>query len=300
MLRVLALLPVAALSASGGPPLDGIAHIGLRVSDPARAHAYYSGVLGLRRAFTAADGAAFYKVSDDQYLEIAPGLKPDDVVRLTHIALATRDVASVRRLLRTPAPRADPNGDLSVSVTAPEGTRIDFVKYRPGGRETEARGQFLEGPSISRHLQHTGVIVLREQLEAVLKFYRDTLGCREVWRLEAKPGDLRLVKLLVPGARRDIIELMIRATPPDAKAAGSAHHINFEVADIHAAHRFVRARGAPVAPDFRPRVNAEDIWAFNLFDPDGTRTEVQDLTKIPAAAVTEETFHGRRAWVLSN
>ncbi|PYT27059.1 MAG: oxidoreductase [Acidobacteria bacterium] len=31
----------------------------------------------------------------------------------------------------------------------------------------------------------------------------------------------------------------------------------------------------------KPVVNAENIWAINLLDPDGTRTEVQDLKKVP-------------------
>ena len=90
---------------------------------------------------------------------------------------------------------------------------------------------------------------------------------------------------------------MIHSGPVTPQQIGSMQHINFEVADIHAAHRFVLARGGKLP---LPVVNAEDIWAFNILDPDGSRTEVQDLTKIPMSSVTEETFHGRRAWVLSN
>jgi len=121
-----------------------------------------------------------------------------------------------------------------------------------------------------------------------------------MWRYEPTPGDLRLIKLWVPGKRRDIIELMIHSGALTPARIGSMHHINFEVPDIHAAHRFVLAHGAALPAGFHPVVNAEDIWAFNLIDPDGSRIEVQDLTKIPMATVAEETFHGRRAWVLGN
>jgi catechol 2,3-dioxygenase-like lactoylglutathione lyase family enzyme len=144
------------------------------------------------------------------------------------------------------------------------------------------------------------VIVPREKLDTVLAFYRDKLGCKEMWRYEPTPGDLRLIKLWVPGKRRDIIELMIHSGALTPARIGSMHHINFEVPDIHAAHRFVLAHGAALPAGFHPVVNAEDIWAFNLIDPDGSRIEVQDLTKIPMATVAEETFHGRRAWVLGN
>lgn len=269
------------------------------MSDLDKADAHYSGFLGLPRAFRTGDGAAFYKVSDDQYIEILAG---ESTAPPFHVALQTTDIEAARRLLRArgiAAPRAakDPAGNLAFTIAAPEGTRIDFVEYRAGSLESNARGKFLDAPRVFDHLQHTGVIVARHQLDAVLRFYRDVLGCTEMWRYEPKPGDLRLIKLWLPGKRRDIIEIMIQTGPLTRQETGSMQHINFAVTDIHAAHRFVLSRGAKLPS---PIVNAEDIWGFNLRDPDAWRTEVQDLTKIPAASVTEETFHGRRAWVLSN
>ena len=286
-------------------PIAGIARVGYRVTDPAKAQVFYSGVLGLPRVFEAPGGAALYKVSDRQYIEIAPGLNAQENVRLTHIALETTDIRLLRAMLRArglsaSVPTKDARGDLAMSLQAPEGTRIEFVEYRDGSIEGEARGKFLDAPRISGHLQHAGVIVGREQLEAVLHFYRDVIGCTEFWRYEPTPGDLRLVKLMLPGARHDIIELMIHSGTLDRGSIGAMQHINFEVIDIHAAHRFVLANGAVLPADFRPSVNAEDIWAFNLSDPDGTRIEVQDLTKIPNASIHQGTFSGRQAWVLAN
>ena len=285
-------------------PIEGIARVGYRVADATKAQAFYSGVLGLQR-MDEPGGAALHKVNDQQYVEIAPGLNANEDVRLTYIALETTDIRSLQRLLRSrglssKAPVKDARGDLSISLEAPEGTRIEFIEYRAGSLEREARGKFLDSPRISNHLQHVGVIVEREKLESVLRFYRDAIGCTEFWRYEPTPGDLRLVKLMLPGERHDIIELMIHSGPVNRASIGSMHHINFEVTDIHAAHRFVLAHGAVLKPGFRPNVNAEDIWAFNLTDPDGTRIEVQDLTKIPMATIREETFSGRQAWVLAN
>jgi len=298
-------LLLRAASAAQPLPIAGIARVAYRVTDAVKAQAFYTGVLGFPRVFDAPAGAAFYKVNDRQYIEIAPGLKATQDVRLAYIALETTDIRLLRAMLRSRGlsagvPVKDARGDLSLSLEAPEGTRIEFIEYRAGSLERQARGKFLDSPRISSHLQHAGVIVGREQLEAVLHFYRDGIGCTEFWRYEPAPGDLRLVKLMLPGERRDIIELMIHSGPLDRGSLGSMQHINFEVADIHAAHRFVLARGAVLSPGFRPRVNAEDIWAFNLSDPDGTRIEVQDLTKIPMASIRQATFSARHAWVLEN
>ena len=302
----IASLFLLAQTASAAPPLPvaGIARVGYRTASAAKAQAFYSGVLGLQR-IEAPGGVSLYKVSDQQYIEIAPGLNPTEDVRLTHVALETTNVRALQHLLRSRglsagAPAKDAKGDLSISLTAPEGTRIEFIEYRPGSLELEGRGKFLDSPRISNHLQHVGVIVERGQLESALHFYRDGIGCTEFWRYEPTPGDLRLVKLMLPGERHDIIELMIHTEPLNRDSIGDMHHINLQVADIHAAHRFALAHGAVVPPGFRPSVNAEDIWAFDLTDPDGTRIEVQDLTKIPMSTIREETFSGRQAWVLAN
>jgi catechol 2,3-dioxygenase-like lactoylglutathione lyase family enzyme len=304
--RAIAGLFLMARVATAAPPLPvaGIARVGYRVADAAKSEAFYSGVLGLKR-LDEPNGAALYKVSDRQYIEIAPGLKPSEDVRLTYIALETTNIRSLQRLLRSRGlsakpPVKDARGDLSISLTAPEGTRIDFIEYRAGSVERAASAKLLDSPRISSHLQHVGVIVDRDKLETALRFYRDGIGCTEFWRYEPTPGDLRLVKLTLPGERHDIIELMIHSGRLNRASIGSMHHINFQVADIHAAHRFVLAHGAALPQGFRPNVNAEDIWAFNLTDPDGTRIEVQDLTKIPKATIHEETFSGRHAWVLDN
>jgi catechol 2,3-dioxygenase-like lactoylglutathione lyase family enzyme len=195
----IALLFLLAQAASAATPLPvtGIARVGYRVADAANAQAFYSGVLGFRR-IEAPGGAALYKVSDQQYIEIAPGLSANEDVRLTYVAIETTDIRPLQRMLRSrglsaKAPVKDARGDLSISLQAPEGTRIEFIEYRAGSLEREGRGKFLDSPRISSHLQHVGVIVKRDQLESVLHFYRDAIGCTEFWRYEPTPGDLRLV-----------------------------------------------------------------------------------------------------------
>src|SRR5205085_11715139 len=96
----LLLILVCAAAGAGQPlPLDGIAHVGYGVRDLARSDAYYAGILGLPRAFTASNGANFYKVNDDQFVEIAGGAA-DSPAPPFHIALQTGDIAAARRMLR--------------------------------------------------------------------------------------------------------------------------------------------------------------------------------------------------------
>src|SRR5260370_23057773 len=136
MRRSLLSIVISAAAASGQPlPLEGIAHIGFDVRDLAKSEAYYTGILGLSRAFQSSESAAFFKVSDDQYIELGKGGTGDSPVQF-HIALQTTDIAAARRLLRArgiDAPNAakDSRGNLSFSLPAPEGTRLQFVPDRP-------------------------------------------------------------------------------------------------------------------------------------------------------------------------
>ena len=89
---VVALLTASVAYGSDDLPLLGLAHVGIRVSDLERARSFYSGVLGLENAFTTRkdDGTvfvAYFKVNDRQYIEIFPGLRTEDTIPMTHIAM---------------------------------------------------------------------------------------------------------------------------------------------------------------------------------------------------------------------
>ena len=273
-------------------PLDGIAHVGLRVSNLERSSAYYTGQLGYQQAFDLKNAAGetavgFFKVNDDQYIELSPGLPAGQPIAFTHVAFQTADIEQVRRMLAArnvtaPAAAKGRDGNLAFSLRDPENHRIEFVQYLDGSLHANARGKFLDTRRISNHLQHVGVVIPSDHVDAALHFYHDQLGLEEVWRY-APGGELRLIKLSTTGKRRDIVELMITPagkTPTHAQY-GSLYHINVEVPEITPPYRQLVDRGAPQLGGLKPVVNAENIWAINLYDPDGTRTEVQDLRKVP-------------------
>jgi catechol 2,3-dioxygenase-like lactoylglutathione lyase family enzyme len=147
---------VYAAAAVGQPlPLEGIAHVGFGVRDPAKSDAYYTGIVGLERAFKTSDGAVFYKVSDDQFVKIVRTV--ETAAPPFHLALQTTDIAATRRMLRSreiaaPAAVKDSAGNLTFSLIAPEGTRVEFVEYIAGSLQAAARGRFLHAARISNHL----------------------------------------------------------------------------------------------------------------------------------------------------
>src|SRR5689334_17970693 len=90
-----AFLPVArARQAVQRPPIIGLAHVGLFVSDIDKADQFYGHVLGFDHfSLDKPTGGLmlnYYKVNDHQYIEIYPGLK-DDEDRLSHVAFETTD-----------------------------------------------------------------------------------------------------------------------------------------------------------------------------------------------------------------
>jgi glucose-fructose oxidoreductase len=275
-------------------PLEGIGHVGLLVSGLEQARSFYTGQLGFPDAFemknnAGAVAAAFYKINDEQFLEIMPGADTATSALLTHVALQASDIRQVwSRLnaagLHAPEPTKGADGNLSFNTFDPDGFRIQFVQYLPGSLHSNTMGKFLDPRRISTHLQHAGIPVPAEKLDAVMHFYRDQLGLEEFWRY-APGGELRLIKLLIPGQRRDMLELMIYHKPPTGAELASMGHINFAVPDITPPFRTLLARGAAAPYPIHPAVNAEHLWAMDLHDPAGTRVEIQDLKNVPVIRI---------------
>ena len=268
-------------------PLTGIAHVGFAVSDLEKARAFYTGVLGYEQAFEIKkpDGQiemAFFKVNDTQYIELSPGLPPGQDDRLTHIAMETSDVELLRQKIEQagvkvpPKPGRGRDGNQNFSVRDPDGHRVEFVQYMPGSWHSNARGKFMSGKRISTHMLHLGITV--QNLDAAMKFYRDIFGFQEIWRGGPTDNELRYINMRMPGAPSgDYIEFMLHDKPPTRQQLGSMHHLCLEVPDgtIQNAYRTAVERGASKDRS-QPRIGRNGRWLMNLFDPDGTRTELME------------------------
>lgn len=267
------------------PRITGLAHVAFYVHDVAKARTYYKDFLGYGEPFSLDDtdgtlALTFIKVNDRQYLELFPE-REAGTDRLAHIGFETDDVEAMRRYLESRGIAVPPKvntgriGNLSFNVKDPDGHTVEFVQYQPAGWTTREHGRFMPATAISPTLRHAGV--LARSVEASLAFYRDVLGFRETWRGSRDEKVLNWVNLQVPDGD-DYLELMLYQELPAPGARGSQHHVCLEVADVAATAATLeqrRAAGGYTRPlEIRTGINRRR--QLNVFDPDGTRTEVME------------------------
>jgi len=277
-MRVTALLCIAfaCVLPAADLPVAGLAYVRYKVSDIAKARAFYTGILGYDAAFESPTVVSF-QINERQFVEIAPGLAPDEDERLDQVAFEATDLYALRvelnrRGIPVTMPQTTPEGNRAVHLTDPDGHRIAFVQYMPGSMHRKTAGQPLGARRISTHLLHTGVSVAHEAHG--LAFWRDKLGFTEIWRGGPEGQPVRYINLKTPGPRGDYIELMLHDQPPTRRQLGSMHHICLEVPVIEPARAEAIKRGAP--PNAQARIGRNRRWQLNLFDPDGTRTELME------------------------
>ena len=281
--------PVSAQSAvprnrtnSARPPIIGLAHVGLFVSDLARAEDFYGHTLGYQRfSLNKPDGSLFlhyYKINDHQYLEIYPGLQGDND-RLSHVAFETTDIRKLRDYLaakgvKVPAtlqPGADKN--ISFTIDDPEGRHIEFVQYLPGSLHRAKWGTLLPSTRVSDHMIHAGFVVHDRAAEDHL--YKDILGFKVMWYGGKTDSEINWVDMRVPDGS-DWLEYMLRADNPSVKARGVMNHIALGVKSIQPAYHTILDRG--YKPPEPPKIGRDGKWQLNLYDPDLTRVEMMEFT----------------------
>jgi catechol 2,3-dioxygenase-like lactoylglutathione lyase family enzyme len=266
------------------PPIVGLAHVGLFVGDMAKADEFYGQVLGLAHFdLHKPDGSLFlnYKVNDHQYVEIYPGLKGDDMDRLSHIAFETTDIRKLRAYLAAKGVKAPeelkPGSDknLSFSVNDPEGRCIEFVQYMKGSLHSSKFGQILPDTKVSSHIIHSGFIVHDRDIED--KFYRDILGFRVMWYGGRQDNVLSWVDMRAPDGD-DWIEYMLGNNNPTVQTRGVMNHLALGVTSIQAPYHQVLDRGyKPAQP---PKIGRDGKWQLNLYDPDLTRVEMMEFKPV--------------------
>jgi catechol 2,3-dioxygenase-like lactoylglutathione lyase family enzyme len=269
-------------------PILGLAGITFRVSSLERARGYYTGVLGFAEAFSHRNAAGqvtsvFFKVNDDQYVEVTPDLEPGQIRRQGRVVVQSSDVRRLRDIYVSrgvnPGPIVTgPDGNPVFRVDGPDAARIDFLEYVPGSQQTLARGRFLSPDRVSTHLWHVGIYTSDPASRTT--FYEQKLGL-------IGGRDL-------PGGRNEYIEtprsdrnLETKHPPLDPEnpatrtlyereVMGAVQHMALEVADMRTARDLVQRRGGLSDLQVRAHVGNNRHWLMHLFDPDGSRTEVME------------------------
>jgi catechol 2,3-dioxygenase-like lactoylglutathione lyase family enzyme len=291
LLPILILVAPVCKEASGAsssdvrPPLavSGIAGASFLTADIPAIRRFYGEGAGLAEVPGGRDSLRFM-VGNMQWLDFKVVPEPKWPRRLLYVTLEASNLDEVGSSLRA-------RGISFIRISSE--THLSFLQMQdPAGNlirlAEPATAAFAEGAAtpFSRHLQHVGFAVPRSKEEATVEFYREALGWPEVVRLDNPDGRLGLVKFRLPGDRKDLIELIFFDPPLNKWAAGAFDHINFEVNDINAAFRLLHRGGIASEPKNLPTVNGEHLWAINLFDPELTRVEIQDLAPTSAAIGT--------------
>lgn len=285
------------------PRILGLAHVAFRVGDIEAAREFYEKFLGFAEPFSLnnPDGSlalAFVKINERQYLELFPGLdlKAD---RLHHVALETDNAEGMRAYLASRGVKVPDHvpkgriGNLNFNITDPDGHTIEIVQYASDGWSMRENGNFMPANRISQHLLHAGVLV--GNLDAALHFYGDVLGFHEIWRGSSDGQTLSWVNMRVPDGG-DYIEFMLYRDLPAPDHRGVVHHIALETPSVTEALAVLETRTyrKTYTRPMEPKTGINRRRQLNLFDPDGTRTELMEPATVdgkPAPASTAPPPH---------
>ena len=272
--------------AADRPPIVGIAHVAFQVSDLAKAQTFYGELLGYEPAFRLyrEDGSTslvYFKVNDRQYIEILPGLPPDQDERLSHIAFETTNLEALRNYLAKSGVQVPEkaskgqDGNMNLTVKDPDGHRVEFVEYVPGSLHVKTRGSYLNAKRISDRILHVGVTVA--DATAADRFYKDVLGFSEIWRGGTGDNVTSWINMRLPDGT-DYLEYMLVAGKVDRRRLGVFHHVALQVPDVQKALETLRDRllnWESIALE-SPHVGRNNRWQLSLYDSDGSRTELME------------------------
>lgn len=287
-MRALSLLFLLALAVPAQelkrPRIIGVAHIAIFSADVEASRRFYAGLLGYEEAYKLMqpDGRlalTFIKISDRQFIELFPERQPQSD-RLNHIALEVEDIEAMRAYLAAKGitvPAKAPKGrtgNLNFTIKDPDGHGVEFVQYLPDSDSGKTRGRHM-GAGLSDTLAHIGILV--GSLDKANAFYRDLLGFTETWRGSRDGNVLSWVNMKVPESQ-DYLEFMLYEQLPEPTRRGTAHHLCLFVPDIEKSKAWLAGRAAQAgytrALEVRTGINRRR--QLNLYDPDGTRTELME------------------------
>jgi len=262
-------------------PLVGLAQVTVKATDLAKSRKYYSGVLGFAEAFDIKDTAgvvtsAYFKINDDQYIEVTPNLKPGDIMRMARLVFESSDLQTlhamyVERGLNPSAITKGGDGNPEFEVVGPSDAHLDFFQIVPGSQQALARGKFLDPGRLSTHMGHVGIYT--QDRTAAGPFYQKIglVGGRVPGRGEAidTPSSDRNIETKYPPLDPNnpaTHDQFVRET------MGATQHLGFDTDNMRAARDLARKRGLT---DLQVRVTLGNNrhWLMHLFDPDGTRSE---------------------------
>jgi catechol 2,3-dioxygenase-like lactoylglutathione lyase family enzyme len=282
---LVAILGLTAADAQTGPPrpkIPGISHLAVYTSDPAATEHYYTVIVGAAKLPDPENAQGVrYALSATQFIEVLPLPADVGIDRLDHTAWNTENAEGMRKFLaasgwKTP-PRVEKGADGSrwFEVVDQEGNKVQFV-------EPPRHAKAIDDPNaIGHHIIHVGFLVHDRAAED--KFYRDLLGFRPYW-WGGRNDKVEWVSQQVPDGH-DWLEYMLGAGPGTGipstmsqNTLGVMDHFSIGVVSVPDAYKVLQAGNRlDGRHDQAPKIGLDGKYQFNMYDPDGIRTEVMNF-----------------------
>lgn len=296
VLAVAAAFAVTTAAAQTAPPrpwITGISHLAVYTSDPAATEHYYTVDVGAVKLPDPENPQGVrYALNAAQFIEVLPLPANAGISRLDHTAWNVDSAEAMRRYLaakgwKTPE-RVENGSDGSqwFEVLDPEGNKVQFVTpaaYNPNLAQEPGRPKPLAPNAIGNHIIHVGFFVRDRAAED--KFYRDLLGFRPYW-WGGRNGKVEWVSQQCPDAH-DWLEYMLTpgftgiGYPPTMtqNSLGVMDHFSIGVVSVPDAYQKLVAAGNRLdgRHDAAPKIGLDGKYQFNMYDPDGIRTEVMNF-----------------------
>ena len=237
------------------PPLNGIAHVAIRVHDLAASIAFYQ-KLGFEKAFDVAENGApteaFVKINDTQFLELYSATPKDPTASFLHVCFEGSDLEAIRqdyesRGLTPAVAHNSAAGDLLFTLAGPVQPfgpqTIEFTQYLPDSLASGDIGKHLGPDRVADKL--VAVSLAMDDPDAARDFYINELNFKPI---SGDPMDLHM-----PGNSGQEIEIV-------PASLGSHAHLTLNAASLGRASRHLHKEGVAVEK------NGESL---TITDPDG-------------------------------
>jgi catechol 2,3-dioxygenase-like lactoylglutathione lyase family enzyme len=256
-------------------PMNGIAHIAIRVKDLPASVAFYN-KLGYQQAFAMTRGdvttQSFVKIDDRQFIEIYPMSPRDTEPGFMHLCFEGVDLnqlhdAYVAEGLTPISVRTAAAGNLLFTMkgldqySVPQ--NIEYTQYMPGSLHSKDFGQHLGPDRVGDKM--TVVVLAMKDPAAARTFYLDKLG------FTPAPGSAS--RLNLPGASGEQVEIV----PLDPLGARSS--IVLTTPDLNKSEAQLKRqqvpyqRAASSATDAKGKTRTIDM--ISVTDPDGNIIRIQ-------------------------
>jgi catechol 2,3-dioxygenase-like lactoylglutathione lyase family enzyme len=274
----------AAETAPVRPKITSISHLSVYTSDPAATDHYYREILGAAKEKDPQNPQGVrYLFSATQFVEVLPLPPNSGINRLDHTAFNTENAEGMRKYLaakgwKTPEKvNKGSDGSQWFTVLDPEGNKVQFVQPTANAKAPDAPN------AIGHHIIHVGILVHNRAAED--KFYRDLLGFRPYWFGGMQDDKVDWVSQQIPDGH-DWLEYMLTSGPSGSGIPATMTQHNLGVLDhfsigensVTDAYKVLEAGNRlGGVHDPAPKIGKDGKGQFNMYDPDGIRSELMNF-----------------------